>query len=263
MAKLPKRRFGGRAALFKELAQILCGNGADLESFMNVIEAGVWRTQLEKTGAMPEAIAGLDACIAFAQAPTDDAWVAAIGQIEEALNRYRTAIKAEAAAREEAERVAVAGFKKTFDVLFFEYGVSSSYFPKELFFKLQEEPYRSQFQRVYRTIPSIMGLRQTFKLKPPVWRELTAARDAAWAAAQQRWRECINAAKMPERLGITRSEFYRWRANGRIPVTFYTTFQKWGKELESTRHHPDDIAHITPELIAAWRDADKRTQPSN
>ncbi|WP_434716217.1 hypothetical protein [Paraburkholderia sp. A3RO-2L] len=258
MARLKRRSFSGRAAVFKSLADILCGPGADLESFMNIIEAGVWRTQLEKAGAIPEAITSIAACIAFAQASTDDAFGAAIDQVMEALNNYRPALKAETAAREAAEKAAIAEFRKTFDVLFFQYGVSSTCFPSELYFKLQEEPYRSQFVRVYHTIPSILGLRKTFRLKPPVWRELTAARDAAWAAAQQRWRECINAAKMPEHLGITRHEFYRWRANGRLPVTFYTTFQKWGKELESTRHHPDDIAHITPELIAAWRDADKR-----
>jgi hypothetical protein len=74
------------------------------------------------------------------------------------------------------------------------------------------------------------------------------------AQMQRAWEgELIHAADIPVRLGITKTEYTRWRTDGRIKVTTTRQFRKWGATLEAALHHPTDIAHITPELIEQWR----------
>ncbi len=75
--------------------------------------------------------------------------------------------------------------------------------------------------------------------------------------ARQQWeKELIHASKMPTILGISKTEFEYWRADGRIPISSTQNFHKWGKTLTTTLHHPNDYAHITTELIQEWRNKD-------
>jgi len=62
-------------------------------------------------------------------------------------------------------------------------------------------------------------------------------------------------------LNIKKSEFDKWRKDGRIKISKYQIFEKWGRVLETTLHHPEDIKYITQELIKSWREDDiKKTK---
>ncbi len=75
--------------------------------------------------------------------------------------------------------------------------------------------------------------------------------------AQQQWnKELVHASSMPEFLNISKTEFEYWRADGRIPITSTQNFNKWGKTLTTTLHHPNDFAHITTDTIQQWRNKD-------
>lgn len=57
----------------------------------------------------------------------------------------------------------------------------------------------------------------------------------------------------PELLGITKTEYERWRAAGLIPIAGERSFYKWGRSL-TTVVHPANLAElVTPANIEAWR----------
>ena len=196
------------------------------------------------------------------------------------------AADAEAQARKEAAERRAERLQSFFDTLFAE--VARDVFPVELFFRLQDAAVYSQYVEVFGENPSVTALRKRFSLSSTVYRTLCDARQAASdakrvaveqakaeraraleaqreatrvareaAAVERAWHNAlIHAAQMPTHLGITKAEFDAWRANGRIPVSKREKFRKWGQTLETTLHHPDAIAHITPELITSWREQD-------
>lgn len=78
---------------------------------------------------------------------------------------------------------------------------------------------------------------------------------------KEKWNsELLHSSTLFSKLNITKTEFDKWRKDGRIPTSDTQTFQKWGKTLTTTLHHPDDISHINDELINKWREADKNIQ---
>lgn len=255
-----RRGFRSRDKILDELARIFCGLYRGSESLAEVLKAGLWLDRMPEMGVLPEATEGLKSVVTACFAADEQQFNLAKDQVAQALVNLLPAHAADVALRREKERQEVESLRKSFTLMLFEAKVGPDFFPVELFFKLQASPCKEQFARVYGYEPTVPGLRKSFRLSEAVCRGLREAKAAAWAAAQQRFRESIHAGNMPEKLGISKAEFNRWRADGRIPITFYSEFQKWGATLETTRHHPDEIAHITPELISAWRDADRQAR---
>jgi hypothetical protein len=251
-----RRKFSVRRKALDALSQLLCGEYRASAAFVDVLESGVWESRLHQLGVPSEGVSSLVAAVTAIFSTDESQFESAKQRMAFALERYVPVQAMADASRQVAENQLKEELRKSLNVMFFEANVRRDCFPPELYFKLQSEPLRAQFFKVFGVEPDIPGLRKTFLLSRPVWEALRDAKAKAWADAQQRWRECIHAAGMPEYLGITKPEFRRWRADGRIPVTFYTEFEKWGRRLETTRHHPHDIAHITPELIALWRETD-------
>lgn len=252
-----RREFGRREKILDQLAHLFCGNYRATAPLVDVLKSDLWLGRMPTMGVLPEAVVGLKSIVAACFAEDDAQFGLAKEQVAQALALLRPAHAAAVAERREVERLEAEALRKSFTLMLFDAQVGPDFFPSDLFFKLQESPHKENFLRVYGCEPNVPGLRKSFRLSAEVCRALSAAKAAAWAAAQQRFRESIHAGNMPERLGISKAEFIRWRADGRIPITFYSTFQKWGASLETTRHHPDEIAHITPDVIAAWRAADR------
>jgi hypothetical protein len=253
-----RRGFGRREKILDSLAELFCGNYRSDAALVDVLKSDMWVGRLTQMGVLPEAREGLIAAVAACFAEQEQQFEIAKSQVANALVQLLPAHAANVAARTEQDRLEVAALRTSFTLMLFEAQVGPDCFSTELFFKLQESPLKEQFVRVYGSEPTVPSLRKFFGLSAETCRALSAAKAAAWAASQQRFRESVHAAAMPEKLGITKTEFNRWRADGRIPVTFYCGFQKWGANLETTRHHPDELAHITPELIETWRTSDRK-----
>jgi hypothetical protein len=254
---MKRRKFHVRKNILRPLAELFYGPGTPPADFREILISGMWVKRLTEMGVMPEAIAGLKAATSALLAESEDLYDQAQAGVAEVLESFPAALKKATAARQEVERKEVEELRRKFSLLFFEHNVRPDNFPTGLYFSLQKQPRKDKFIRAFGCEPSISGLRNTFNLSREVCAQLKEAAKAAWVAEQKEFRECIHAAKMPEHLGISKGEFRKWRADGRIPITFYTYFQKWGRDLETTRHHPRDIGHITPEVIAGWREQDK------
>ena len=81
---------------------------------------------------------------------------------------------------------------------------------------------------------------------------------------KRKWQsELLHSSTLFSQLNITKTEFDKWRKDGRIPTSDTQVFEKWGKTLTTTLHHPTEIAHINFELISKWRNDDKNKQKEN
>lgn len=95
-------------------------------------------------------------------------------------------------------------------------------------------------------------------------RALVQADACAEAARLRDWRKSlVHSSEVPARLGITKAEYDRWLANGRLTPVEYREFRKWGKDLKAPIFDPEDLDAITPEVVARYRAQDAEASRLN
>lgn len=146
--------------------------------------------------------------------------------------------------------------------MFTQAACSPSDFSSDLFTALQSGPGARDFMTVHGRGASASVLRDLYQLEEPVYRQLQrvqSEREAQIKAERaQRWeweQACLGAEDTMTVLGITRSEYDIWLADKRLPVTRLEHGRaKRGRATQA--HHPDDLARVTPQIIASWRQKD-------
>lgn len=208
--------------------------------------------------------------------------------------RTQALARAEAAAREKAEAARkkeeaavketarVAALTSSFSTWVSENGIAPDHFPVESFEHLQSPPNVARHVELFGAKPTLTQLRKQFGLKPAQYKALCAykqerdalarreasdQREAARAAAQaardaalrqKAWEaELVISTDLPPLLGITKTEYEQWRKAGRIRVSKWKEFRKWGRSNQVAFHHPEDFNDITQEQIQQWREAEE------
>jgi len=141
--------------------------------------------------------------------------------------------------------------------------VGPEHFPLSFFETLQSSDARTLFRTAYGKDPSPTELRRVFRLRKPAYQALVefkrhrirTAREQE--AAQRKFEsELLHGAAVQACLKITAAEYSAWVAAGRLPIAKTETFYKWGRSNSIKLHHLSQLAHATPEQIAAWRRED-------
>jgi len=190
---------------------------------------------------------------------------------EETVSRRRAEarqrqIQAQVRARAEQAR---ASARKMLHALALQHHVGPDHLPLAFFEELQKDEARKLFRVAYGKDPSPEELRQVFNLTEEVYRSLAdiyrkrGRLEREKREAQRKFEsELIPGAVVQSRLKITEAEYAAWTTMGRLPVAKTKTFRKWGQMKTVQYHHPSQLAHATPEQIAAWRQEDlKRLSP--
>ena len=83
-------------------------------------------------------------------------------------------------------------------------------------------------------------------------------------ALRRTWeKSLLPSRQIPELLKITRADYQRWLADGRLKVALYREFTKWGKSLETPMFDPKVLEALTAQTLAKWRSDDLIVKTGN
>ena len=73
----------------------------------------------------------------------------------------------------------------------------------------------------------------------------------------------IHPSRLEEHLGCTKTERQRWQNEGKLPIVYYESFDKWGKTFKTPFYSFTDVLAIDEKTIKIWRNEHAETIKNN